>query len=91
MTRTLALTFMRADQASDQLRRVAPSAIRTARIVPFDDGFKLLATLSGSAGEWTLTSPGGIADTFPSLERLKEFATTLLSGKPVSAPFHVQR
>lgn len=74
------LTFMRADN----LRRVTPNTIQSARIVRADDGFQLLAVLLGSSSEWTLTSPGGIADTFPSLPGLEEFARVVLADKPLS-------
>lgn len=78
------LTFM---QAAD-MRRKLPSAVRTARIVSIADGFQLLATLVNESGDWTLTSPGGIADTFPDLERLQAFATTVLGGEPLPVVFH---
>lgn len=74
------LTFMRAEN----LRRVTPDTIRSARIVRAADGFQLLAVLPGSASEWTLTSPGGIADTFPSLPGLEAFARVVLADKPLS-------
>jgi hypothetical protein len=54
------LTFM---QASELIVE-HPCAIRTARIVCVADGFQLRARFPGQRGEWTLTSPGGIADTF---------------------------
>ena len=74
------LTFMRADN----LRRVTPNIVQSARIVGAADGFQLLAVLLGSPFEWTLTSPGGIADTFPSLPGLEEFARVVLADKPIS-------
>lgn len=74
------LTFM---QAAD-MRRKLPSAVRTARIVSVADGFQLLATLVNESGDWTLTSPGGIADTFPSLPGLEAFARVVLADKPLS-------
>lgn len=73
------LTFMQASE----LRQEQPSAVRTARIVSVADGFQLLATLVSESGDWTLTSPGGIADTFPDLGRLQAFATTVLGGQPL--------
>ncbi|WP_298702098.1 hypothetical protein [uncultured Variovorax sp.] len=76
------LTFVHGERS----RRMAPSAIRSARIVVAADGFKLLAVLPGSASEWTLTSPGGIADTFPSLSGLEAFARVVLADKPLSLP-----
>ena len=78
------LTFM---QAAD-MRRKLPSAVRTARIVSVADGFQLLATLVNESGDWTLTSPGGIADTFPDLGRLQAFATTVLGGQPLPVVLH---
>jgi hypothetical protein len=74
------LTFMRAEN----LRRVTHNTIRSARIVRAADGFQLLAVLLGSSAEWTLTSPGGIADTFPSLPGLEAFARVVLADKPLS-------
>ncbi len=74
------LTFMRAAR----YRRMAPTAIRSVRIVSAADGFQLLAVLPGSPSEWTLTSPGGIADTFPSLPALEAFARIVLADKPLS-------
>lgn len=74
------LTFMRATR----YRRMAPTAIRSVRIVSAADGFQLLAVLPGSPSEWTLTSPGGIADTFPDLPGLQEFARVVLADKPLS-------
>lgn len=73
------LTFMNAEH----LRRVTPSAIRSARIVRATDGFQLLAVLPGSPLEWTLTSPGGIADTFSDLPGLQTFARVVLADKPL--------
>ncbi|KLA79407.1 hypothetical protein, partial [Xanthomonas euvesicatoria] len=57
------ITFLRATQLNSRVRRVTPSAVRTARIVATDDGFELHATLAGSTDRWVLTSPGGIAST----------------------------
>lgn len=74
------LTFMQATK----LRHKHPSAVRTARIVSVADGFQLLATLPDEPGEWTLASPGGIADTFPSLPGLQAFARVVLANKPLS-------
>ena len=74
------LTFMRAAN----LRRVTPNAIRSARIVRVSDGFQLLAVLPGSQSEWRLTSPGGLADTFPDLPGLEAFARVALADKPLS-------
>ena len=74
------LTFMQASE----LRQEQPSAVRTARIVSVADGFQLLATLVNESGDWTLTSPGGIADTFPDLPGLQEFARVVLADKPLS-------
>ena len=74
-------------QASE-LRQEQPSAIRTAHIVSVADGFQLLATLLNEDGDWTLTSPGGIADTFPDLGRLQVFATTVLGGQPLPVVLH---
>ena len=78
------LTFM---QAAD-MRCKLPSAVRTARIVSVADGFQLLATLVNESGDWTLTSPGGIADTFPDLGRLQAFATAVLGGQPLPVVVH---
>ena len=78
------LTFMQASE----LRQEQPGAVRTARIVSVADGFQLLATLVNQSGDWTLTSPGGIADTFPDLGRLQAFATTVLGGEPLPVVFH---
>jgi hypothetical protein len=75
-----ALTFMRAEQ----LRRANPNTIQSARIVRATDGFQLLAVLPGSDSEWRLTSPGGIADTFPSLPGLEAFARVVLGDKPLA-------
>jgi len=75
-----ALTFMRAEQ----LRRANPNTIQSARIVRATDGFRLLAVLPGSDSEWRLTSPGGIADTFPSLPGLEAFARVVLGDKPLA-------
>ena len=74
------LTFMRAEN----LRRVTPNAIRSARIVRASDGFQLLAVLPGSQSEWRLTSPGGLADTFPDLPGLEAFARVAFADKPLS-------
>ncbi|MBU9439562.1 hypothetical protein KTE91_31285 [Burkholderia multivorans] len=74
------LTFM---QASELIVE-HPCAIRTARIVCVADGFQLRARFPGQRGEWTLTSPGGIADTFPSLPGLEAFARVVLADKPLS-------
>jgi hypothetical protein len=74
------LTFMRAEH----LRRATPNTIQSARIVRAADGFQLLAVLPGSQSEWTLTSPGGIADTFPSLPGLEAFARIVMADKPLS-------
>jgi hypothetical protein len=74
------LTFMRAAN----LRRVTPTTIQSARIVRAVDGFQLLAVLPGSQSEWRLTSPGGLADTFPSLPGLEAFARVVLADKPLS-------
>ncbi|NKF92188.1 hypothetical protein GO286_04471 [Ralstonia solanacearum] len=76
------LTFMRAEN----LRRVTPNAIRSARIVRASDGFQLLAVLPGSQSEWRLTSPGGLADTFPDLPGLEAFARVAFADKPLSLP-----
>lgn len=78
--RNQSLTFMRAAR----YRRMKPSSIRSVRIVAAADGFQLLAVLTGSPAEWTLTSPGGIADTFPSLPGLEAFARVVLADKPLS-------
>lgn len=75
-----ALTFMRAEH----LRRANPNTIQSARIVRAADGFQLLAVLPGSESEWRLTSPGGIADTFPSLPGLEAFARVVLGDKPLA-------
>lgn len=75
-----ALTFMRAEH----LRRANPNTIQSARIVRAADGFQLLAVLPGSHSEWRLTSPGGIADTFPSLPGLEAFARVVLGDKPLA-------
>jgi hypothetical protein len=74
------LTFMQAAE----LRCEPPNAIRAVRIVSVTDGFQLLATLPNKDGEWTLTSPGGIADTFPDLPGLQAFARVVLADKPLS-------
>ncbi len=74
------LTFMQASE----LRSKPPSAVRTAWIVSVADGFQLKATLPDELGEWTLTSPGGIADTFPDLPGLQAFARVVLADKPLS-------
>ena len=74
------LTFMQASE----LRQEQPSAVRTAHIVSVADGFQLLAKLVNESGDWTLTSPGGIADTFPSLPGLEAFARIVLADKPLS-------
>lgn len=76
------LTFMRAEN----LRCVTPNAIRSARIVRASDGFQLLAVLPGSQSEWRLTSPGGLADTFPDLPGLEAFARVAFADKPLSLP-----
>lgn len=68
------LSFMRANS----LRRANPAAIRAVRIVSVADGFQLRAMLAGSKKEWTLTSPGGIADTFGDLLGLRRFAAVVL-------------
>ena len=73
------LTFMQAAE----MRCEPPSAVRAAHIVSVADGFQLLAKLVNESGDWTLTSPGGIADTFPDLGRLQAFATTVLGGQPL--------
>ncbi len=78
------LTFMQAAE----MRCEPPSAVRTAHIVSMADGFQLLATLVNESGDWTLTSPGGIADTFPDLGRLQAFATTVLGGQPLPVVVH---
>ena len=78
--RQQSLTFM---QASELIVE-HPCAIRTARIVCVADGFQLRARFPGQRGEWTLTSPGGIADTFPSLPGLEAFARVVLADKPLS-------
>mgnify|MGYP000662163483 CR=1 FL=1 len=44
------ITFLRATQLNGRVRRVTPSAVRTARIVATDDGFELHATLAGKIG-----------------------------------------
>lgn len=74
------LTFMQASALIVE----HPCAIRTARIVCVSDGFQLRARFPGQRGEWTLTSPGGIADTFPSLPSLEAFARVVLADKPLS-------
>lgn len=82
------MSFMRANS----LRRVAPASIRTARIVSVPDGYQLRATLLGSKKEWewTLTSPGGIADTFGDLLGLRQFATVVLGIEPtIQSPMHL--
>ncbi len=79
-------SFMRANS----LRRAAPALIRTARIVSVPDGFQLRATLTGSNKEWTLTSPGGIADTFGDLFGLRQFASIVLGVEPtIQSPMHL--
>lgn len=79
-------SFMRANS----LRRAAPASIRTARIVSVPDGFQLRATLTGSNKEWTLTSPGGIADTFGDLFGLRQFASIVLGVEPtIQSPMHL--
>lgn len=75
-----ALTFMRAEH----LRRANPNTIQSARIVRAVDGFQLLAVLPGSQSEWRLTSPGGLADTFPDLPGLEAFARVAFADKPLS-------
>lgn len=74
------LTFMQASE----LRSTPPGAVRAAWIVSVTDGFQLRATLPGELGEWTLTSPGGIADTFPDLPGLETFARVVFADKPLS-------
>lgn len=74
------LSFMRADK----LESADPASIRTVRIISVADGFQLRVTRPDSTDEWTLTSPGGLADTFPNLPGLHAFATTVFSGKPLS-------
>lgn len=84
------LSFLSTDQASSHLRRAAPASIRTARIVSVTDGYQLRATLAGSNKEWTLTSPGGIADTFGDLLGLRQFATVVLGIEPtIQSPMHL--
>ena len=76
------LTFMQAAE----MRCEPPSAVRTAHIVSMADGFQLLAVLPGSQSEWRLTSPGGLADTFPDLPGLEAFARVAFADKPLSLP-----
>ncbi|MFS4548693.1 hypothetical protein [Comamonas resistens] len=76
------LTFMRAKH----LRRANPNTIQSARIVRAADGFQLLAVLPGSQSEWRLTSPGGLADTFPDLPGLEAFARVAFIDKPLALP-----
>ena len=78
------LSFMRANS----LRRATPSAIRTVRIVSVADGYQLRAMLTGSQKEWTLTSPGGIADTFGDLFGLRQFASIVLGIEPTIQSHH---
>ena len=78
------LTFMQAAE----MRCEPPSAVRAAHIVSIADGFQLLAKLVNESGDWTLTSPGGIADTFPDLGSLQAFATTVLGGQPLPVVVH---
>jgi hypothetical protein len=65
-----------------------PCAIRTARIVCVADGFQLRARFPGQRGEWTLTSPGGIADTFlpPGLEAFARVGCGWTSRFPSTSP-----
>lgn len=74
------LSFMRANS----LRRATPAAIRTVRIVSVADGFQLRAMLAGSKKEWTLTSPGGIADTFGDLPGLRQFVAVVFGHTHLS-------
>ncbi len=76
------LTFM----CAANLRRANPNTIQSARIVRAADGFQLLAVLPGSQSEWRLTSPGGLADTFPDLPGLEAFARVAFADKPLSIP-----
>lgn len=74
---------------ANSLRRAAPASIRTACIVSVADGYQLRATLMGSKKEWTLTSPGGIADTFFDLFGLRQFAAVVLDVEPtIQSPMH---
>lgn len=84
------ISFLNSDnQASEHLRRVVPASIRTARIVSVPDGFQLIATLAGSNKEWTMTSPGGIADTFGDLFGLRQFASIVLGIEPTIQSHHL--
>lgn len=74
------LSFMRANS----LRRATPAAIRAVRIVSVVDGFQLRATLQGSKEEWTLTSPGGLVDTFGDLPGLRQFAAVVFGHTHLS-------
>lgn len=75
------ITFLRSDQAATKLRRVAPTDIKTARIVFVGDGYQLHARLNGSTDHWVMTSPGGIANTFGDLPGLRKFVSVVL-GRP---------
>lgn len=47
------------------VRHIHKKSIRHADIVEVEDGLQLRATIKAKEGNWVLTSPGGLCDTFP--------------------------
>lgn len=79
-----AYTFLRADKPAARLRRAKPVAICEARIVAVAGGYQLQAKLRGSADQWVLTTPGGVADTAGDASLLRQFASVVLSHLKIS-------
>lgn len=54
------------------VRHIHKKSIRQVDIVDVGDGLQLRATLKAKEGNWVLTSPGGLCDTFS-----KKYRTSL--------------